>query len=313
MDIIGKTMGQYRIVEQLGQGGMATIFKAFQPSLERFVAVKVLPAQHALTPGFSERFVREAHAIAQLNHPNILPVIDFGQEGDLSYIVMKLVTGGTLKDRLGQPLDLTETARLIEQIAAALDHAHGRGILHRDVKPSNVLLDEGDWVQLADFGLAKIVAGDEGLTASGIGSGTPAYVSPEQGQGLPVDHRTDIYALGVILYEMVTGQLPYTAENPMAVVFKHIFDPLPLPSLVNPGISPAVEAVIVKAMEKKPEDRCASAGEMADALWQAIKTGEASAGAEMEPAVFDLPSYPPAVVEIEHFELIPTAVPLMPP
>ena len=202
MDLIGKTLGQYEIVEPIGHGGMAAVFKAYQPSLERHVAIKVLSAQHALTPGFSERFLREARAVAQLNHPNILPILDFGQAGDLSYIVMKLVSGGTLRDRLRDVIELDETAHLTVQIAAALDHAHGRGILHRDVKPANVLLDEGDWVQLADFGLAKMLASDDKLTASGAGVGTPAYTAPEQAQGVSVDHRADVYSLGVILYEI---------------------------------------------------------------------------------------------------------------
>jgi len=271
MDLIGRTLdGKYRIVEQIGRGGMASVFKAYQPALDRYVAIKVLPAEHALAPGFSERFVREARAVAQLNHPNILPVIDFGQEEGLSYIVMKYVASGTLKDRLGRPMDLTETTRIIEQIAAALDHAHGRGILHRDVKASNVLLDEGGWVQLADFGLAKILAGDEGLTATGVGIGTPAYMSPEQGQGRPVDHRTDIYSLGVVLYEMVTGRLPYDAETPMAIVFKHIYEPMPLPRQVNRALPEEVERVIFRAMAKTPADRYHSAGEMARALQQAV-------------------------------------------
>jgi len=155
MDLIGKTLGQYKIVESLGQGGMAAVFKAYQSALDRYVAIKVLPAQHALTPGFSDRFVYEARTVAQLNHPNILPVIDFGQEGDLSYIVMKLVTGGTLKDRIGRPLDLAVTVHLVEQISAALDHAHGRGVLHRDVKPSNVLMDEEDWDSWQTLGWPK--------------------------------------------------------------------------------------------------------------------------------------------------------------
>jgi outer membrane protein assembly factor BamB/tetratricopeptide (TPR) repeat protein len=266
MDLAGKTLGQFRIIEQLGQGGMASVFKAYQPSLDRYVAIKVLPAQHALTPGFSERFVREARAIAQLNHPNILPVIDFGQEGDLSYIVMKYVPAGTLTDKMGHPMALEEVTRLVEGIAAALDHAHERGILHRDVKPSNVLLDEGDWVLLADFGLAKMMAGDEELTGSGVGIGTPAYMSPEQGQGKDVDARTDIYALGVVLYEMLVGQLPFDAETPFAIVMKHITEPLPLPSSLRPDLPEVVERVILKALAKAPADRFATAGELARAL-----------------------------------------------
>ncbi|RLB23012.1 MAG: hypothetical protein DRG71_06485, partial [Deltaproteobacteria bacterium] len=272
--LIGETLGKkYHIVEQIGRGGMATVFKAYEPALDRYLAIKVLSPQHALAPGFSKRFVREARAVAQLNHPNILPIINFGQEEGLSYIVMKYVSGGTLKERLAAgPMALAETARIIEQIAAALDHAHGRGILHRDVKPSNVLLDEGDWVQLADFGLAKMLAGDVALTESGTSIGTPAYMSPEQGQGLPLDHRTDLCSLGVILYEMTTGRLPYEAETPMGVVVKHISEPLPPPRQVNPAIPEGVEAVIIKTLAKNPADRYDSAGEMARALWQAVRT-----------------------------------------
>ena len=287
--LVGTTLGQYRIVEQIGTGGMATVFKAFQPALDRYVAVKVLPAQHALTPGFSERFTREAKAVAQLNHPNILPIYDFGQEGDLSYIVMKYVPAGTLKDRLGQPLNLQEAIRFIEQIARALDHAHGRGILHRDVKPSNVLLDEGDWALLTDFGLARMIAGETRLTATGVGMGTPAYMSPEQGKGEKVDQRTDIYSLGVILYEMVTGRVPYEAETPLAVVLKHIQGDLALPRSINPAIPEAVERVVLKAMAKEPEDRYGSAGEMAEALKRALE-------APVAPAVPVAPSPEPEAV-----------------
>ncbi len=157
MDLVGATLGQYHIVEAIGHGGMAVVYKAQQPALDRFVALKVLQPHQADTPEFRARFTREAKAVAQLNHPNILPIIDYGQAEDVNYIVMKYVAGGTLADRLKHPIDLATTARLITQIAAALDHAHQRGILHRDVKPSNVLLDEGEWVQLADFGLAKIL------------------------------------------------------------------------------------------------------------------------------------------------------------
>ena len=274
MNLIGRSVGQYRIVEPIGQGGMATVYKAYQPTLERYVAIKLLPTRHAMANGFSERFEREARAVAQLNHPNILPILDFGQEEDFSFIVIKLVSSGTLKDQLGKTIDLSEVANIIEQIAAGLDHAHERGILHRDVKPSNILLDEDNWVQLTDFGLAKMMAGDEGLTASGVGIGTPAYMSPEQGQGLKVDQRTDVYSLGVVLYEMVTGRLPYRAETPMAIIFKHIYEPLTLPRLVRPELPPVVEAVILKALEKKPRDRYASAGEMAQALREAVVISE---------------------------------------
>ena len=270
MDLIGKTLGQYQIVEAIGHGGMASVFKARQPALDRFVAVKVLLPHQASTQQFRERFNREAKAVAQLNHPNILPVIDYGQDDDLNYIVMKYVPGGTLADRLKQPIDLVTTAQLISQIAAALDHAHKRGIIHRDIKPTNVLLDEGEWALLADFGLAKLLHGDQSLTGSGLSMGTPAYLSPEQGQGLPLDHHTDIYSLGVILYEMVTGRLPFNSETAMGVIIKHIYDQPPLPRALNPAIPEAVEAIVLKALAKRTEERFDSAGELANTLQMAV-------------------------------------------
>jgi tetratricopeptide (TPR) repeat protein len=266
MDLIGRTLGQYHIVEAVGHGGMASVFKARQPALDRYVAVKVLLPHQAGTPEFRQRFTREAKAIAQLNHPNILPVIDYGQEDDLIYIVMKYVAGGTLADRLKHPIDLATTTGLIGQIAAALDHAHQRGIIHRDVKPSNVLLDDGEWVQLADFGLAKLLEGDQALTTSGMSMGTPAYLSPEQGQGEAIDRHADIYSLGAMLYEMVTGRLPFTAETPMGVIIKHIYE-LPLsPRTLNPALPEAIEAVVLKGLAKPIEQRYHSAGELAHAL-----------------------------------------------
>jgi serine/threonine protein kinase len=272
--LIGKTLGKYQIVEQVGKGGMATVFKAYQPGLDRYVAVKVLPAYYAHEEGFAERFVREAKAIARLDHPNILPVYDFGQDDGLSYIVMKYVAGGTLKDRLGEALTIQQTLPILKQIAAALDHAHDLGILHRDVKPGNILIDEKGWVYLSDFGLAKMVEGSVQLTGTGTGVGTPAYMSPEQGQGHRVDERTDVYSLGVTLYEMLTGRVPYEAETPMAVVVKHITSPLPLPRSINPAIPEPVERVILKALAKNPEDRFPRAGELVNALEVAIASTE---------------------------------------
>ncbi|MBI5567217.1 MAG: protein kinase [Chloroflexi bacterium] len=270
MDLIGKTLGQYEIIEAIGRSGMASVFKAYQSALDRFVAVKVLSPQRASQENFSERFVREARAIAALNHPNILPIIDFGQQDEHTYIVMKYVPGGTLSDRLKQPIDLLTTTRLIKQVAAALDHAHSRGIIHRDVKPSNVLLDDNEWAQLADFGLAKIMASDQLLTSSGISLGTPAYIAPEQGQGEPLDHHADIYSLGVILFEMTTGRLPFTAETAMGVMVKHIYDAPPLPHSIKPDLPEALEAIILKALAKPIGERYHTAGELAYALEMAV-------------------------------------------
>src|SRR5512143_1696311 len=290
MDLVGRTVGQFHIVAPIGQGGMAAVYKARQPNLDRFVAIKVLPAQHALTPGFAERFDREAKAVAALNHPNILPIIDYGQDGDLTYIVMKYVEHGTLADRVGRPIELGLMNRMIGQIAAALDHAHGRGIIHRDIKPSNILLDEDDWVLLADFGLARILTGPSELTASGASLGSPAYISPEQGQGLPLDRHTDIYSLGVLLYEMATGRLPFQAETALTLVFKHIYEPPPAPRSINRLLSEPVEAVILKAMAKTTVDRYHTAGELARDLYSAL--GGAAAGAMLSADQAGSPSAP---------------------
>ena len=272
MDLVGQNLGQYRVVEPIGAGGMASVFKAYQPGLDRYVAVKVLPAQHALTPGFKERFMIEAKAVAQLSHPNILPIYDVGIDNNISYFAMKYVPGETLRDVMQRPISLEQVCDYIDQLAGALDHAHEKGILHRDIKPVNILV-EGEWLLLADFGLAKIVESTQALTATGSSMGTPAYISPEQAVGKPIDHRTDIYSLGIVLYEMVTGQVPYSGETPMGVIFKHVHEPLPLPRQVKPGLPEAVELVILKALAKKPEDRFNSVGALATALREAVEKG----------------------------------------
>jgi tetratricopeptide (TPR) repeat protein/tRNA A-37 threonylcarbamoyl transferase component Bud32 len=288
-ELIGKTLGGYQIVEQIGKGGMAAIFRAFQPSLDREVAIKVMqPYFVEQDESFHTRFRREAKAIAKLRHPNILVVIDFGEEGEYPYIVMEYVPAGTLKDRMAEgPMSLREVSTLLGQVAGALDYAHGEGVVHRDIKPSNILMPKKDWALLTDFGLARMVGGSM-LTQSGMTVGTPAYMSPEQGGGEQVDHRTDIYSLGVILYEMVVGEVPYTAETPMAVVVKHIVDPLPMPRARKPDLPEEVQRVILKALAKNPADRYQKAGELAEALALAV-TSHADWSSGDHPTVKSVP------------------------
>jgi len=266
-DLIGKTVGPYRILEQAGAGGMATVYKAYQPNMDRYIAVKVLPVHLSNDPEFAKRFQREARAIARLEHAHILPVYDYGEYEGITYIAMRYIKAGTLKDRMSAGrLSLDEINHLVSQIGSALDYAHRMGVIHRDIKPGNVLMDEQGDIYLSDFGLARMMEQSQQLTGSGVGLGTPAYMSPEQGQGNKIDHRTDIYALGIILYEMLTGRVPYEAETPMAVVLKHIQGDLPLPHTINTNTPEPVERVILKALAKDPADRYQTTGEMVQAL-----------------------------------------------
>ncbi len=278
-DLIGKTIGQYQIVEQIGMGGMATIFKAYQPSIDRYVALKILPRHLARDPNFVKRFQHEARAIAALEHPHILPVHDFGTDGNYTYMVMRYVKGGTLADVMGQPLSYDRIVQIIRNVAKALDYAHSKGVVHRDIKPSNVLIDKHGAELLTDFGIAKMVedSGGTQLTSAGSILGTPAYMAPEQAEGKPVDGRTDLYSLGVVLYELLTGQPPYQAETPLAVVLKHLHDPLPPPRSIKPDIPDALERAVLKAMSKNPKDRYQTAAEMQQALKVALREIEVNA------------------------------------
>ncbi|HLF37453.1 MAG TPA: tetratricopeptide repeat protein [Anaerolineales bacterium] len=270
--LIGQELGGYRIIAQIGKGGMATVFKAYQPSLDRYVAIKVLPPYYAeQDETFLKRFRQEAKAIASLRHPNILIVLDYGELERTTYLVMEFVEAGTLGGQMGKPMAPGQMAGLVGQVAGALHYAHQEGVVHRDIKPSNILLPKPNWPLLTDFGLAKIVGGTQ-LTQSGTVAGTPAYMSPEQGRGERVDHRSDIYSLGIVLYEMATGVVPFQAETPMAVIVKHIIDPLPLPRSKTPELSEAIERVILKALAKEPADRFQDVGQLAEALTAAVGT-----------------------------------------
>jgi len=280
-DMTGKTLGKYRLIERLGRGGMAEVYRAYQPRLERDVAVKVMLGYLAEDEKFVGRFEREAKAVAALHHPHIVQIYDSDVEDDVYYMVMEYIDGETLKARLkrlnaeGKRMPLDEVARIFRALCDALDYAHAQGCIHRDIKPANVMFD-GERLVLTDFGIASIVGGTR-YTASGAMVGTPAYMSPEQGQGDLGDVRSDVYSLGVILYEMVTGRLPYDADTPLAIVLKHLSEPLPPPSQVCAGVLPAVEKVILKALAKSPDDRYQSAGALAEALEAAVKKVEAPA------------------------------------
>ena len=280
--LIGSNLGSYRIIEQIGMGGMATIYKGFDPSMERYVAIKVLPSHFNESPEFVERFKREARVIANLEHPNILPVYSYGEQDGITYIAMRYLPAGTLKNLLEKgKLSLSDIAKLIREIASALDFAHDRDVIHRDIKPSNILIDQSGIAYLMDFGLAKIMAGSTDLTTSGAILGTPDYIAPEQALGQEITSKADIYALGVMLYEMVTGRVPFQADTPMAVAFKHVHDPLPLPREINPDISYAVENIILKALAKDPLNRYERANDLSNAFAKEVKIKSFGASKEL--------------------------------
>ncbi len=287
---IGETIGAYQVVEQIGRGGMATVFKAYQPSMDRYVAIKILPSHFTEDESFVGRFNQEARTLARLEHPHILPVHDYGEQEGTTYLVMRYIKAGTLKDLITRkgPMEPGEAARVLGEVSSALDYAHSQDVIHRDIKPSNILIDDRGNTFLTDFGIAKLVAETAQFTASGAVIGTPAYMSPEQGLGQPVDHRSDLYSLGVVLYELLTGRVPFEAETPLAVLLKHVNAPLPLPRQIRPELPEAVERVILKAMAKAPDDRFQSAQQMVDAL----------AAAAAKPVEIDSQPLPPDPSEV---------------
>ncbi|HCB01440.1 MAG TPA: hypothetical protein DEP19_03570 [Anaerolineae bacterium] len=263
---------------------MASVYKAYQASMDRNVAIKVLPKQLAESQEFVKRFQQEARTIAKLEHPYILPVFDYGEENGTTYFVMRYLEAGTLKEKIqAGPLSLKEIDRIFTQLADALGYAHAQGVIHRDLKPANTLVDANGNLFLTDFGIAKLLeSASPRLTQTDAILGTPAYISPEQAAALDVDQRSDIYSLGIILYEMVTGRVPFTADTPLAVILKHLQDPLPLPSKIKPDISPTIEQVILKALAKNPDDRFANTDDFLSTWKDALKdiplnTGKLSA------------------------------------
>jgi len=275
-DLIGLSLGRYHILEQLGEGGMATVYKAYDTRLERDVAVKVIRTEKLTleTMGRTlKRFEREAKALAKLTHPNIVPISDYGEHEGKPYLVMPYLPGGTLKQRLGKPIPWQEALRLLLPVARALEYAHQQGVVHRDVKPSNILITASGEPMLTDFGIAKILLDSEetaDLTGTGVGIGTPEYMAPEQFQG-KTGPQADIYALAVVLYEMLTGRKPYTADTPAAIIIRQATEPLPRPGQFAPDLPDMVEKVLFKALAKKSEDRYQGMAEFATALERLLK------------------------------------------
>ena len=267
-DLIGKTLGRYQIVEQLGKGGMAAVYKAFDARLERHVAVKVILPGRQYSQEFLKRFEREAKTMAQLSHSNIVKVLDYGEQDGIPYLVMSYLPGGTLEGRLGRPMPYREAARMLMPIAQALEYAHQNKMVHRDVKPANILFSSSGQPVLTDFGITKLLEKENTitvLTRPGAGIGTPEYMAPEQWGGT-VTPRVDIYALGVVFYELVTGRLPYTADNPASVLIKKVNEPFPRPSSFVPELPGEVEIVIFSALARNPDERYPDMGAFTQAL-----------------------------------------------
>ena len=265
-DRLGKQIGKYRVEEKIGRGAMAEVFRAYHPNLDKHVAIKILHSFLAEKTDILNRFQREARHVAALNHNNIVQIHDFDVAGSMYYMVMEFIDGPTLKAKIktyrskGQLMAIPEAVDIIQQVGLALQYAHSHGVVHRDIKLANVMIEDGGRVILTDFGLAKILSGPQ-FTTTGALVGTPAYMSPEQGLGKQGDARSDIYSLGAMMYQLITGRFPFTAETPLAIVFKHINAPLPWPRTINPDIPENLEKIIVKGMAKNPEERYQDVGQ----------------------------------------------------
>jgi serine/threonine protein kinase len=266
-----RKLGKYSLVRKIGSGGMSSVYKAIDEETGASVAVKVLPPGLDDATNFRLRFEREAKILTRLRHPHIVPLLDFGSEDGIYYMVMPLMEVGTLRERLLKgPIRPEEGAIIIRQIAEALQFAHNAGMVHRDVKPSNILMDSEGNAWLSDFGTAYVRNATASLTGSSV-IGTPQYMAPEQAKGEPVSEKTDVYALGIVLYQMCTGRLPFDADTPLAIAMKHTSEPLPRPTLINPNIPQEVGKVLIRALEKRPEDRYISAIALSEAFERALE------------------------------------------
>lgn len=270
---IGEQIGGYEIIDQLGQGGMATVYKAYHAQLDRHVAIKVIHPNFSDDESFVSRFSREAQIVAKLEHPNIVPVYDYNKHENRPYLVMKYIEGETLKERLNKSaLPIEEIMHIMSGVAHALTYAHNQGVLHRDVKPSNIVLDKNGHPYLTDFGLARMVKAGQSTLSADMLLGTPHYISPEQAKGQKeIDGRTDVYSFGVVLYELFVGDVPYTADSYYAIINDHINTPTPVPSLINPEIPDEISDVLIKVMAKKPAQRYETADLAMTELSKAVK------------------------------------------
>ncbi|HIW39691.1 MAG TPA: Stk1 family PASTA domain-containing Ser/Thr kinase [Candidatus Eubacterium pullicola] len=261
--------GRYELIEKIGDGGMAIVYKAKDRLLKRFIAVKILKPEFVQDIKFVENFRKESHAAASLSHPNIVSIYDVGQEGNINYIVMELVSGKTLNELIKEeaPMDYRKAADITKQVASGLSAAHKKGIVHRDVKPHNILMTEDGIAKITDFGIAKAVTNTT-IVDSGKDNvmGSVHYFSPEQAKGANVDEKSDIYSLGIVLYEMLTGKVPFDGDNPVTIALMQINEPVTPPSVFNHNVPPGLERIVMKAVEKQPKNRFDSADEMIDAL-----------------------------------------------
>jgi serine/threonine-protein kinase len=307
----GATLGNYQIIEKVGAGGMGSVFKAYQPALGRYVAIKVLPPQTAGDPSFAERFALEARAIGKLRHPNIVTAYDFSTNGDLAYLVSDFIDGGTLADQLGAPLPLEYALTILTPIGSALDYAHARGVVHRDIKPQNILLTHEGTPVLTDFGLAKIIGPGSGVTQAGALMGTAEYIAPECASGVEsAGPAADQYAMAIVAYQLLVGRHPFPSENPLSALMAHVHKPVPVPSAIGVPLPPNVEAALLRGLAKKPEERFARVGDFVRALSGAVTSSPSQpslAAAAQAPIV--VAAQPPSVVPAE----APVSTPRLPP
>jgi serine/threonine-protein kinase len=278
--LTGLTIGQYTLKEQVGAGGMGVVYRGYQPNLDREVAVKILPPSLADQEGYIDRFTREARTAAALEHAHIVPIYDYGTQQELSYVVMRLLTGGSLAQRMAQRIkdnspmpSAGEVSRMLKEIASALDYAHSRGVIHRDIKAGNIMFDNHGSAYLVDFGIAKLID-NLGLTGSGLAVGTPTHMSPEQWRGDAITPATDQYALGVVIFELIAGKLPFESSTAYALMHKHLHEPPTPLHTVRPDLPIEVESVLQQAMAKDPADRFPTATAFANEFEQAVQSSD---------------------------------------